>query len=92
MAEYIIRGGSFGSFSNFASAGKVTRLNLFFPKKSDMEKLYPQVKKQPILLPIFWIVRIVKKSFKGNAASSIKKIKAMNVSSNSAELFKNIGL
>ncbi len=100
MADYIVRGGSFGSFSNFAQANeekeKQTLLRLFFPKKRDMEKLFPPVKKYALLLPVFWLVRILKKIFKGNNSHSIKKIKSLKSkreqTKSATEFFKAIGL
>ena len=101
IAQYIVRGGNFGSFSNFVQAQKAkekqTLLRLFFPNKSDMEKLFPPVKKCVLFLPVFWMVRIFIKIFKGNNILSVKKIKSIifqddTKTKNATEFFKSIGL
>ena len=96
LTEYIIRGGNFGSYSNYALTKKATKKGalkeLLFPKKSDMEKLFPAVKKSVLLLPMFWVVRIVKKIFKGNSKRYIKKIRSINGYNQANEFFDEIGL
>lgn len=56
-------------------------LSTLFPKKTYMEKKYPYVKKNPILLPAAWIARIAdyiketKNTQNDNASDSLKLAK-----------------
>lgn len=83
MAEYILRGGTYGTFENQVTIGMKGKnkgkylLERFFPSLSYMQDQFPVLKKAPVLLPVFWIVRM----FKGatvNRKQNIAKFKALN--------------
>lgn len=66
MAEYILRGGTYGTFENQVVSrmeGKSKAAFLFerfFPSLAYMQDSFPVLKKAPVLLPLFWVVRMVK--------------------------------
>ncbi len=66
MAEYILRGGTYGTFENQViqgMKGKSKGAYLFerlFPNLAYMKEQFPVLKKAPVLLPVFWIVRMIK--------------------------------
>lgn len=66
MAEYIIRGGTYGTFENqtlYGMEGKSKGAYLFsklFPGLSYMREQFPILRRVPVLLPVFWGVRMVK--------------------------------
>ena len=81
-AEYILKGGTYGTFENQvqhelqskSKAGYV--FSKLFPNLKTMRQRYPVLKKAPVLLPIFWLVRIVTKPFQ-NRRQNMEKIKAL---------------
>lgn len=69
-------------------------LSRAFPKYREMKEIYPVLKKVPILLPIFWIVRLFKLIFL-RGRTNLKKIKEIQKVDNVNEtksLFNEIGL
>lgn len=66
MAEYIVRGGVYGSFENYTLYGmnKNGKWTFFFqrlfPTFDFMKEHYPILRKAPILLPFCWIKRIIR--------------------------------
>lgn len=66
MSEYIIRGGTYGNFENQVAIGMEGKskskflLERFFPNLAYMQDQYPVLRKAPLLLPVFWIVRMIK--------------------------------
>lgn len=65
MAEFIFGSGLYGNkmhsiLNNYnRMSGKKYLLFRLFPPMSVMNKKYPVLKKVPVLLPIFWIVRMI---------------------------------
>ena len=66
MAEYIIRGGTYGTFENQVISGMEGKskgaylFERFFPSLAYMQDQFPVLRKAPVLLPVFWVVRMVK--------------------------------
>lgn len=81
MAEYILRGGTYGTFENQVISrmeGKSKAaflLERFFPSLAYMQDSFPILKKAPVLLPLFWIVRMVKGATV-NRKQNMEKFKA----------------
>lgn len=75
FSEYILGNGVYGSSDNFVMNNEVMRNNpkygkwryIFaraFPSKSLMEVRFPKLKKNPLLLPYYWIKRLYIGGFK----------------------------
>ncbi len=81
MERYIIRGGTYGTFTNqtiMEMKGKSKGAFLFgklFPKLSYMQEQFPVLRKAPVLLPVFWLVRMVK-AVTVNRKQNAEKFKA----------------
>ena len=66
MAEYILSGGTYGTFENQVNMGMKGKkksaflLERFFPSLQYMQDQFPVLIKVPVLLPIFWIIRMIK--------------------------------
>ncbi len=81
MAEYVLRGGTYGTFENQVisqMSGKSKGsflLERFFPNLAYMQDQYPVLRKAPVLLPFFWIVRMVKGATV-NRRQNMEKFKA----------------
>lgn len=83
MAEYIIRGGVYGSFENYTLYGMKNNgkwgffFKRLFPTFQFMKEHYPILYKAPILLPFCWIVRIFRAltKYKGQTAEKFKTFK-----------------
>lgn len=66
MEKYIIMNGTFGTQKNQAAVsvskeGKLAfLLKTVFPNLKNMQSMFPWLKKWPILLPISWVIRIVR--------------------------------
>lgn len=70
ITEYVFSGGSWGTWDNYAlsaalrssEAGQGNRLTLLrkkiFPSLKEMGWYYPVLKKVPVFLPVFWVVRM----------------------------------
>ena len=104
VLKYIYNGGVYGSYENSIAVFKTKKgssfsyflKRLFMPYKT-MKELFPVLKKAPILLPIFWVVRWVRaifsgryKSFAGEISSS-KKVSDANVGE-AREICSRLGL
>lgn len=82
MERYILSGGTYGTFSNQAenavkTKGKAAYIwNKLFPDLKTMKQRYPVLKKAPVLLPVFWLVRMVTKPFT-NRHENAEKLKAL---------------
>ena len=69
MAEYIVSGGVYGTFENqvqyeLQSKSKAEYVvSKLFPNLKTMRERYPVLRKAPVLLPAFWLVRIATKPF-----------------------------
>ena len=71
ITDRIFESGSYGTYvshilsgavksSNFGKNAKFKKIfNLIFPPYKDMSRKYPVLKKNPLLLPFMWIVRII---------------------------------
>ncbi len=75
ISQFVFGSGSFGSKENKSAAagardaetagsaqkGKAMRLRkILFPPLENMQLIYPALKKLPVLLPVFWVVRWVR--------------------------------
>lgn len=82
MERYILSGGTYGTFSNQVEnairekgrAGYVW--SKLFPDLRTMSQRYPVLKKAPVLLPVFWMVRMATKPF-ANRRQNAEKVKAL---------------
>ena len=82
---YICGGGVYGNAENKIAVhrrenkGRLAYLWMrLFPSFRTMAITYPVLKKVPILLPIFWVVRWVRALFKGKAASLATQLSVSN--------------
>ncbi len=81
-AEYILNGGTYGTFENqvqheLKSKGRVRYIFAkLFPRLKVMQERYPVLKKIPVLLPVFWMVRIATKPIQ-NRHQNLEKIKTL---------------
>ena len=86
MSEFIIRSSAFGTreaqlLSNTIrehreDVGNVSKhryKNALFPNLKHMKKAYPMLEKMPVLLPFFWIIRIVQRTLFGSKSISEHK-------------------
>ena len=82
MERYIFSGGTYGTFGNQAeiaikNKGKAAYVwSKLFPDLKTMKKRYPVLEKAPVLLPVFWLVRMVTKPF-ANRRENAEKLKAL---------------
>lgn len=82
MEQYILSGGTYGTFSNqvensLKSKGKFRYVwSKLFPDLKTMRQRYTVLNKAPVLLPVFWIVRMVTKPFT-NRRQNAEKVKAL---------------
>lgn len=82
MERYILSGGTYGTFSNHVARGIKQKgragyiRDKLFPNFQTMRYRYPVLNKAPVLLPVFWGVRIVTKPFV-NRRQNAAKIKAL---------------
>ncbi|MBQ2733598.1 MAG: nucleotidyltransferase family protein [Clostridia bacterium] len=104
MAEYILRGGVYGSMENGYAAKQSKRggrfgyvISRLFPPLSAMHPRFPVLKKCPLLLPVFWVYRVVIMISSGRMNRTAKELKlASSVSDDTAstakEFIESIGL
>lgn len=104
MADYILRGGVYGTLENGFAAQKGKKggklgyvISRAFPPLSAMSPRFPKLKKYPFLLPFFWIYRMflmVKTGRMKTTANELKLASAVSGDAASeAELFiREIGL
>ncbi len=103
MEEYILTGGVFGSRVNRVSADihrkgskKSYVISRIFMPKSELETIYPDLKKHPCLLPFYEVkrwFRLLKKKGMTNAKNEIKANKQRDGENDrTAEMFKELGL
>lgn len=82
MERYILSGGTYGTFSNqvenaIKTKGKARYMwSKLFPDLKTMRQRYSVLNKAPVLLPVFWGVRIVTKPFT-NRRQNAEKVKAL---------------
>ena len=82
MQKYILNGGAFGSKANAVSAqiagsgnSKLRYLfKLTFLPYENMCVIYPSLKKRKILLPLYYVYRIITKTFSKNGSSARKHV------------------
>jgi len=108
LTAYIVTSGIHGKGKHFnmfharriregQSANKVkVLLRILFPSMDTMKGIYPSLKKTPVLLPLFWVHRIFKITFK-RFKTSVHKLKLLFSSSkeeaeSTASMFEDIGL
>lgn len=78
--KYILSGGTYGTFSNqvensVRTKGKAGYIrSKLFPDLKLMRQRYPVLRKAPVLLPVFWLVRICTKPF-SNRRQNMEKLK-----------------
>ena len=104
MAEFILRGGVYGSIENTFAAKKSAKggrvgyiLSRAFPSLSALQPRFPTLKKYPILLPVFWVYRVILMIKRGSTGSTARELKmATSISSekakSAAEFMEKIGL
>ena len=104
MSSYILKGGVYGDVDNYATVnaskgqGKVkTFFSLMFLPRKNLELLYPNLKKHPILLPFYQVKRwfkVFNKKSRKNAQGLIKA--SANVSGQRLDvvssMMKDLGL
>ncbi len=95
MEHFILSGGSFGNTENQVTISRGNKnlfshiLSRFFLPFSEMRKKYPILNKLSILLPIFWLVRLMTSVFNGRTKSITKEIVLNNnISDNDLEIGK----
>ena len=82
MAEYVIRGGTYGTFENQMEQGIKKQgklkfiLSRIFPSVNYAREQFPVLRRMPFLLPVFWVVRWFK-FFTVNRKENAAKIKAL---------------
>lgn len=82
MTEYIIRGGTYGTFENQTIYGVEKNgkakfvLSRIFPSLSYTREQFPILRRLPFLLPVFWVVRWVK-AFTVNRRQNMEKLRAL---------------
>lgn len=93
LEEFIISGGSFGNVENAVTISRGSKsstkhiFNRFFLPFSVMNKKYPILKKVPVLLPVFWFVRLFKSLFRGRK----RIISEINTNKNISNSMINMG-
>ena len=102
LHNYVLNSGIFGNFKNKTANDlkNKSKFTLFiykiFPPISHLSKQYPTLKKFPILLPWFWIVRFFKAIFskKNKISRNINAIKKTDEEfvKKQREIFDNLGL
>ncbi len=103
VEKFILKGETIENQINYKvgeNQGKAKYLlQMFFPKLKQMQERYPILKKLPILLPIMWIIRIIKKAFsKSNTMKEkIEKIKLIQKAKQEdikqiQEIYKKLGI
>lgn len=82
LQSYILSSGTYGTIANLAAnkirkSGKAGYIcGLIFPSFEKMRQHYPALNKAPVLLPLFWAVRLVTKPFI-NRRQNAAKIRAI---------------
>jgi hypothetical protein len=104
MADYILRGGVYGNMENGFAAKQGKKggrlgyvFSRLFPPFSAMRSRFPILKKCSLLLPVFWVYRVILMFKEGRFSTTATELKlASSVSgdkASEAERFvKNIGL
>ncbi len=98
MAEYVISGGAYGTVENRVAVSKTKKRSKLgyvwrriFPPYREMAMFFPSLKKCPILLPWFWLVRVVRDLFLGKAKVRVQEMKAnANLSEEKITEIKNL--
>ena len=96
MENYIVFGAPVNNASEVANVARTNKskskrfIESLLPNIKHMEKRYPILKKLPILLPIFWVVRFFEYVFNKNKNLAEKQEKISNVDSKSVDIMKDI--
>lgn len=82
MADYIVRGGVYGSLENGFAAkqgkkgGRIGYVfSRIFPPFSAMHPRFPILKKYPLLLPVFWIYRVILIFKEGRVGTTVSELR-----------------
>lgn len=101
VGEYIILGGVYGNLDNhelnkFILNDKRTKkqyiLRTIFPDKNYMFARYSFLKKAPVFIPLFWIVRIISTFFKSKGSIRYRLKGVSSYSSKDDNHFSDVGL
>ncbi len=96
---FILNGGSYGSMQNRVIISQtkdhtslfVYVLKRLFPTYKTMSAYYPVLKKLAVLLPVYWIKRIIDMLIKGRALRKMNEIKTVNdISNKNIDRMRNI--
>lgn len=102
--EYILHGGTYGAFENSTAVYSSLRgskignaVHMVFPKYESMCRLYPKLSGKKILLPFYYIRRLLEKTFRKSEKNSRNKLKKILVQDQShinsvGELLTAMGL
>lgn len=84
IEQYILPGGTYGSLDNKLAmsgnaAGSKSKyiFNQLLPPLKNMQYAYPFLKKAPVLLPVYWVMRAVRLAFSPKGKSGMREISAM---------------
>ncbi len=98
VLKYIFDGGVYGSYENSIAVFKTKNKSSFayflkrlFMPYSAMKELYPILKKVPLLLPVFWVVRWVRAIIGGRSKAFVSEISSSkNVTAENIEQTREI--
>lgn len=101
VGEYIISGGVYGKFENHelnaflingSESKKKYLIRNIFPEFNYMKERYSILNKIPILLPLFWIIRIFSTLFKSKKSIRYRLKGVADSSENDSDRFTETGL
>lgn len=104
VEKFILAGGTYGSFDNkiaicgTASGGKAKYILMqLLPPLESMQYAYPALKKAPVLLPFYWVMRAFRLAFSQKGKRGMKEIGKMTEldkqkQSDTADLFSMLEL
>lgn len=72
-----------------ASGGKQSRLRMIFPNMDSMKEFYTVLYKHPYLLPVMWIVRIVRYIFRSTTGKTYNVLKSEEIANERIQLLKD---
>ncbi len=85
LLAFVFEGGAYGSTENEIMLSKAKNgttfkyvINRLFLPYGTMRDLYPVLKRLPVLLPLFWLIRAVNKVIKGKSCEMISEIKTVH--------------
>lgn len=99
MQEYIFSAGLYGSIENGVTMSRTEKSgfghiwNRLFLPYSQMTEYFPSLKKAPVLLPLFWVVRVLRVIFGGRLNKRITEAKtSINVSDEELEKVRELAV